>query len=274
MKTIGMSEQRKAMVGSGTNSGSRPAAAFTLMELLVVIAIIGILASLLLPVLSAAKKRAGQATCINSLKQLGLGMQMYLDDHRDIFPGMASQHSGFQASDWIYWRTNAAYPQVEKSPIVVAMADASPKLFRCPLDTDDSTRIAQVSDSNGPYLYSYSVTSYNLVTTVDMNGNSHSVNLGMSSNFANGESHPFALASVKNPGSKIMIAEEATSNSSNENRTGADVTVINDGRWQPENGDPLTARHGGKGDVTFADFHVDAETWEFGTDITNSQPDL
>src|SRR5271154_6950366 len=50
--------------------------AFTLLELLVVIAIIAILAAMLLPALSAAKKRAAQAVCTNDEKQLGLGMKM------------------------------------------------------------------------------------------------------------------------------------------------------------------------------------------------------
>jgi prepilin-type N-terminal cleavage/methylation domain-containing protein/prepilin-type processing-associated H-X9-DG protein len=243
---------------------SRPG--FTLLELLVVIAIIAILAALLLPALSAAKKRAAQAACINNLKQLGAGMQMYVDDNHDTFPGMASQHSGFQPADWIYWRTNDAAHPVAQSPIVITLANANPKLFRCPLDTDDSARIAQAADdpANGPYLYSYSLTSYEVV-----NG----VNPGMSSNFADNQNPlPFKMAAVRNPGSKIMLAEEVASSSSSDNPTGA--SVINDGRWEPANSDPLTSRHGGKGDVTFADFHVEPDTYEFGDDITNSEPDL
>jgi prepilin-type N-terminal cleavage/methylation domain-containing protein/prepilin-type processing-associated H-X9-DG protein len=269
MKTIGMIERRKAGVKGDLNpmlrrpvSMARPATAFTLLELLVVIAIIAVLAGLLLPVLSAAKKRAGQAACFNNMKQLGMGMQLYVDDNRDTFPGMASQHSGFQAADWIYWRTNLAYPQVEKSPIVIALANANAKLFRCPLDTDDSQRIAE-ADANGPYLYSYSMTSYDVV-----NG----VNPGMSSVFTGGQNLPFYLAAVRNPSSKIMLAEEPGSDSILDNPN--QVHVINDGRWMPADNDPLTARHGGKGDVTFADFHVEPETWEFGDNITNSEPGL
>ncbi len=242
---------------------------FTLIELLVVIGIIGVLAGLLLPVLSAAKKRAAQAACINNMKQLGLGMRMYTDDNHDTFPGMASEHVGFQANDWIYWRTNSAYPQVQQSPIVLTLANTTPKLFRCPLDTDDSARIAEgeADPANGPYFYSYSLTSYNLD-----NSNGSDVNPGMSSYFAGGESLPFKLTAIHSPAGKIMLAEEVASDSASDNPTGGGV--INDGRWMPQDPDVLTARHGGKADVTFADFHVEPETWEFGEDLNNSQPDL
>ena len=64
----------------------RRPAAFTLIELLVVIAIIAILAAMLLPALSAAKKKAQQTSCLNNFKQLGLALRMYDDDSNDRLP--------------------------------------------------------------------------------------------------------------------------------------------------------------------------------------------
>jgi prepilin-type N-terminal cleavage/methylation domain-containing protein len=61
-------------------------AAFTLIELLVVIAIIGILAALLLPVLSQSKARSRRTACLNNLKQINLAFQLYAGDNNDALP--------------------------------------------------------------------------------------------------------------------------------------------------------------------------------------------
>ena len=237
-------------------------AAFTLIELLVVIAVIAILASLLLPVLNKAKLKAYQARCYGNLRQLTLGMMMYLDSSNNVFPGAASRNTyGFRVEDWIYWRVNNPTYPITKSPIVVPLGSSSSNLFRCPADRDDRARLA-MSDGNGPYYYSYSMTSFGL---------QGSQNLGMSS-VNDGAWHPFRATGIKNPSRKIMLAEEQAGTGPGE-ASDPNGGTINDGRWVADS-DMLTVRHGRRGNVAFADGHVAPVTWQFATNVANSRPDL
>ncbi len=68
------------------SAADAPPRAFTLIELLVVIAIIAILAAILFPVFAQAREKARSSSCLNNMKQSGLGILQYVQDFDETYP--------------------------------------------------------------------------------------------------------------------------------------------------------------------------------------------
>ena len=98
------------------------AAAFTLVELLVVLSIIALLAALLLPALGRGKESGRVAACQSNLHQIGLALQLYVDENRNIMPTMYDRPL-----------TNAA-TNLPSMDVVLAGPLGSRQVLRCPSD--------------------------------------------------------------------------------------------------------------------------------------------
>jgi prepilin-type N-terminal cleavage/methylation domain-containing protein len=119
-------------------AGLRSKPGFTLVELLVVIAILAILASLLLPALSAGKARALTTSCLNNQRQLGLAWTLYASEAGGRLPlNLDSVVNGIHRSPPGSWVTGSA--RWDADPATISRGTLFPyaqsiKIYHCPAD--------------------------------------------------------------------------------------------------------------------------------------------
>jgi prepilin-type N-terminal cleavage/methylation domain-containing protein/prepilin-type processing-associated H-X9-DG protein len=99
--------------------------AFTLIELLVVIAIISTLAALLAVGLGRAKELARGTACLSNLRQIGLGLQIYVQENNNRMPSLRDRAPGTNAP------VTNALPTVE---VALSNQVGNVLVFRCPSD--------------------------------------------------------------------------------------------------------------------------------------------
>lgn len=124
--------------------------AFTLIEILVVLAIVAILASLLLPALSAGKAKARQTACASNLKQLALASQMYAADNGG---KLVENHPAYQIPDnWVVGSMKV--PSESTNTLCLRQGQlfpyaSQPPVYHCPSD---------MAETDGrPHVRSYSM---------------------------------------------------------------------------------------------------------------------
>jgi len=120
----------------------RAGKAFTLIELLVAIAVIGVLMGLLVPVATRVRAAGHATACRGNLRQMGEGLSLYMEEHRDYIPRRGQGERKVwridRPSDWF----NALLPYVDSPPYYELYTsgrrpvEGDPHVFICPAAQD------------------------------------------------------------------------------------------------------------------------------------------
>ena len=213
---------------------------FTLIELLVVIAIIAILAGMLLPALNSAREKGRGSACINNQKQIGLAIVTYSTDNGGVYPfrtyGGTHPYSGDPG--WLF----SAYRSGIVSDYNVAL---------CPSFLPDYTgtkKEADIKNINSLKVCYGGIRSYGATKNIPFHYDSDST-------------RNWRLINFKKIGSSSTTMLGGDSYYGPDNTWGKNGTQ-NDIIWMDRGDNPnspnFQIRHSQKGNMMFADGHVEA----------------
>ncbi len=149
------------------------ARAFTLFELLVTCTVIAVLAAMLLPTISLARKQAQMVVCVSNLRQIGTAAHSYANDYRSAIPDISTYINGTYL-DW----ADLLSPYCDAADRFATPTGSRTVLWSCPRwlgHTDwienklTATRLG-VGMNNAPLRTSYDYTSPNYWTHCNSTG--------------------------------------------------------------------------------------------------------
>jgi len=107
-----------------------------LIELLVVAAIVAILSAILFPVFGRARENARRASCASNLKQIGLGIMQYAQDHSDKLPAFVRRTCATEAAGNKFMQELTLWSDVMRPYL------SNLQVFRCPSQTNVNAPLA------------------------------------------------------------------------------------------------------------------------------------
>ena len=126
---------------------------FTLIELLVVITIIGIIASLAMPKYQEWIERAESVTCINNLRQVGVGVLSYVGENDNTYPIIEPAKG-----NPVYTTEDGS--EIEAKPILEELEPygVSKIVLKCPADFKGRGSRVYYNDPNYESSYQWRIT--------------------------------------------------------------------------------------------------------------------